>query len=170
MSKKLANMPDANAGSPKTTDHSTSPTPGTPSPVYRAMHSVELTFVSADDECSEAAAARPSACGPCDVLADIVGQVLCNTSKHAESRQPSFLHLHAVSSNLFRAMLQQTSDPRALEHPRDYQAISPVDTSLALPGRQETSDSVSHDALLAEVRLRHVGARRQRAHKIQSEF
>ena len=158
MSKKLANMPDANAGSPKTTDHSTSPTPGTPSPVYRAMHSVELTFVSADDECSEAAAARPSACGP------------CITSKHAESRQPSFLHLHAVSSNLFRAMLQQTSDPRALEHPRDYQAISPVDTSLALPGRQETSDSVSHDALLAEVRLRHVGARRQRAHKIQSEF
>ena len=75
-------------------------------------------------------------------------------------------------------MLLQTSGPRALEHSRDYQASSPVDTGLvppvdtglAPPGRQETSDRVSHDALLAEVRLRHVGARRQRAYKLESEF
>jgi hypothetical protein len=122
-------MPDTTAGSPKTHD-STSPTPGIPSPVYRAMHSVELTFVSADDECSEAAAARPPACCPSDA-----GQVSCNTPKHAGSRQPS-----------------------------------PVDTGLAPPGRQETSDRVSHDALLAEVRLRHAGARRQRTYKLESEF
>ena len=164
MSTNHDDMPDTTAGSPKTT-HSTSSTPGIPSPVYRAMHSVELTFVSADDECSEAAAARPPACCPSDV-----GQVLCNTPRHAGSRQPSFLHLNAVSSNLFRAMLLQTSGPRALEHSRDYQASSPVDTGLAPPGRQETSDRVSHDALLAEVRLRHVGARRQRAYKLESEF
>ena len=75
-------------------------------------------------------------------------------------------------------MLLQTSGPRALEHSRDYQASSPVDTGLAPPvdtglappGRQETSDRVSHDALLAEVRLRHVGARRPRAYKLESEF
>ena len=159
-------MPHNTAGSPKTTHDSTSPTPGIPSPVYRAMHSVELlTFVSADDECSEAAAARPPACCPSDV-----GQVLCNTPRHAGSRQPSFLHLNAVSSNLLRAMLLQTSGPRALEHSRDYQASSPVDTGLAPPGRQETSDRVFHDALLAEVRLRHVVARRQPSHKLESEF
>ena len=67
-------------------------------------------------------------------------------------------------------MLLQTSGPRELEHSRDYQASSPVDTGLAPQGRQETSDRVSHDALLAEVRLRHVGARRQRAYKLESEF
>ena len=173
MSTNHDDMPDTTAGSPKTTHDSTSPTPGIPSPVYRAMHSVELTFVSADDECSEAAAARPPACCPSDV-----GQVLCNTPRHAGSRQPSFLHLNAVSSNLCRAMLLQTSGPRALEHSCDYQASSPVDTGLAPPvdtglappGRQETSDRVSHDALLAEVRLRHAGARRQRTYKLESEF
>jgi hypothetical protein len=159
--------PRLNVCSPKTTHDSTSPTPGIPSPVCRAMHSVELlTFVSADDECSETAAERHSACcHPSDV-----GQVLSNTPRHAGSRQPSFLHLNAVSSNLFQAMLLQTSGPRELEHSRDYQASSPVDTGLAPQGRQETSDRVSHDALLAEVRLRHVGARRQRAYKLESEF
>ena len=165
MSTNHDDMPDTTAGSPKTTHDSTSPTPGIPSPVYRAMHSVELTFVSADDECSEAAAARPPACCPSDV-----GLVLRNTPRHPGSRQPSFLHLNAVSSNLLRAMLLQTSGPRALEHSRDYQASSPVDTGLAPSGRQETSDRVSHDALLSEVRLRHVGARRQQAYKLESEF
>ena len=165
MTTNHTNMPDTTAGSPKRTHDSTFPTPGIPSPVYQAMHSVEVTLVSADDGCSEAAAARPPACCPSDV-----GLVLRNTPRHPGSRQPSFLHLNAVSSNPFRAMLLQTSGPRALEHSCDYQASSPVDTGLAPPGRQETSDRVSHDALLAEVRLRHVGARRQRAYKLESEF
>jgi hypothetical protein len=159
-------MHDTTAGSPTTTNDSTSPTPGIPSPVCRAIRSVELlTFVSMDDECSEAADARPPPCFPSDV-----DQVLCNTPRHPGSRQPSFLHLNAVSSNLLRAMLLQTSGPRALEHSRDYQASSPVDTGLAPSGRQKTSDRVSHDALLSEVRLRHVGARRPQAYKLESEF
>jgi hypothetical protein len=77
-------------------------------------------------------------------------------------------------SNLFRVMSLQTSGPRrytrALMQPRVYQASSPVDTSLAETGRQEASSRVSHDAHLADVRLRHVGARRQRVYKLESKF
>ena len=148
------------AGRPKTTLDSPSSTPGNPSPVYRDMHLVEMTFVADDHhrESSEAAAGRlPANTAPAseDVL--------------AEQSFPRDEQL----SNLFRAMLLQTSGPRytrEVVQPRGYRASSPVDTSLVQPGRQEASGRVSHDAHLAEVRLRHVGARRQRVYKLQSEF
>ena len=149
------------AGRPKTTLDSPSSTPGNPSPVYRDMHLVEMTFVADDHhrESSEAAAGRlPANIAPAseDVL--------------AEQSFPRDEQL----SNLFRAMSLQTSGPRrytrALMQPRVYQASSPVDTSLAETGRQEASGRVSHDAHLADVRLRHVGARRQRVYKLESKF
>ena len=124
------------------------------------MHLVEMTFVADDHhrESSEAAAGRlPAKTAPAseDVL--------------AEQSFPRDEQL----SNLFRAMLLQTSGPRytrEVVQPRGYRASSPVDTSLVQTGRQEASGRVSHDAHLAEVRLRHVGARRQRVYKLQSEF
>ena len=126
------------------------------------MHLVEMTFVADDHhhrESSEAAAGRlPANTAPAseDVL--------------AEQSFPRDEQL----SNLFRVMSLQTSGPRrytrALMQPRVYQASSPVDTSLAETGRQEASSRVSHDAHLADVRLRHVGARRQRVYKLESKF
>ena len=154
MSTHHANMPETAAGSPKTTHDSPSSTPGNPSPVYRDMHLVEMTFVADDHhrESSEAAARRlPANTEPAseDVL--------------AERSFPRDEQL----SNLFRAMSLQTSGPRrntrALMQPRVY-------TSLAETGRQEASGRVSHDAHLADVRLRHVGARRQRVYKLESKF
>ena len=161
MSTHHANMPETAAGSPKTTHDSPSSTPGNPSPVYRDMHLVEMTFVADDHhrESSEAAATRLPA----------------NTEPGSEDvlAEQSFLRDEQLS-NLFRAMSLQTSGPRrytrALMQPRVYQASSPVDTSLAETGRQEASGRVSHDAHLADVRLRHVGARRQRVYKLESKF
>jgi len=151
-----------NVGSNKTLD-SQSSTPGNPSPVYRDMHLVKMTFVADDHhrESSEAAA----------------GRLPTNTEPESEDvlAEQSFPRDEQLS-NLFRAMLLQASGPRrytrALVQPRGYQASSPVDTSLVQPGRQETSGRVSHDAHLAEVRLRHVcaSARWQRVYKLQSEF
>ena len=125
------------------------------------MHLVEMTFVTHDHhrESSEAAAGRlPENTAPAseDVL--------------AEQSFPRDEQL----SNPFRAMSLQTSGPRCytrvLMQPRVYPASSPVDTSLPETGRQEASDRVSHDAHLADVRLRHVGARRQRVYKLESKF
>ena len=151
------NMQETTAGSPKTTHDSPSSTPGIPSPVYRDMHLVKMTSV-ADDHHRESSAEPARE----DVLAE-----------------QYFPHDEQLS-NLFRAMLLQTTSlsgprsyTRALMQPRVYQASSPVDTSLAQPGRQEhlePSGKLSHDAHLAEVRLRHVGARRQPVYKQESEF
>ena len=143
------------------TQDSTSSTPGMPSPVYRDAHLVEMAFVADDHhrESSEAAAGRlPANIAPAseDVL--------------AEQSFPRDEHL----SNLFRAMLLETSGlrcyTRASMQPRGYQASSPVDTGLEQTGRPEASGRVSHDAHLADVRLRHVGARRQRVYKLESKF
>ena len=124
------------------------------------MHLVEMTFVADDHhrESSEAAA----------------GRLPANTQPASEDvlAEQSFPRDEQLS-NLFRAMLLQTSGPRytrAVVQPRGYRASSPVDTSLVQPGRPEASGRVSHDAHLADVRLRHVGARRQRVYKLHSEF
>jgi hypothetical protein len=129
------------------------------------MHLVEMTFVADDHhrESSEAAAGR-----------------LPGNTEHAsedvlaEQSLPRSFPRDEQLSNLFRTMSLQTSGPRrytgALMQPRVYQASSPVDTSLAETGRQEAFGRVSHDAHLADVRLRHVGARRQRVHKLESKY
>jgi hypothetical protein len=124
------------------------------------MHLVEMTFVADDHhrESSEAAA----------------GRLPANTQPASEDvlAEQSFPRDEELS-NLFRAMLLQTSGrryTRAVVQPRGYQASSPVDTSLVQSGRPEASGRVSHDAHLADVRLRHVGARRQRVYKLHSEF
>ena len=80
--------------------------------------------------------------------------------------------------------LRESSEPAAARLPANTEPASgdvlaeqsfPRDEQLrnlfrAMPGHQEASGRVSHDAHLAEVRLRHVGARRQRVYKLQSEF
>ena len=161
MSTHDDNTPEPTADSPKTTNNSPSATPGNPLPVYRDMHLVEMTFVADDHhrESSEAAAARLPA----------------NTEPASEDvpAEQSFPRDEQLS-NLFRAMLLQTSGPpcytRALMQPRVCEASSTEATSIAETGSQEASGRVSHDTHLAEVRLRHVGARRQRVYKRQSEF
>jgi hypothetical protein len=161
MSTNHDNMPETTASRPKTTHDSPSSTPGNPSPVYRDMHLVEMTFVADDHhhESSEAAA----------------GRLPTNTATASEDvlTEQSFPRDEQLS-NLFRVMSLQTSGPRrytrALMQPRVYQESSPVDTSLAETGRQEASSRVSHDTHLADVRLRHVGARRQRVYKLESKF
>ena len=74
----------------------------------------------------------------------------------------------SLEHQLVSAMLFQARGPRARGQPRDRQARSPAVTSQAQPGRQVAS--VPHDAHLAEVRLRHVGAQRQQAYKLQSMY
>ena len=161
MSTHDDNTPEPTADSPKTTNNSPSATPGNPLPVYRDMHLVEMTFVADDHhrESSETVAARLPANterASQDVLAE----------KPFPRDEPR--------NNLTRAMLIRTSGPRCyarpLMQPRVYQASSPTATSIAETGSQEASGRLSHDTHLAEVRLRHVGARRQRVHKLESEF
>ena len=77
-------------------------------------------------------------------------------------------HEESLEHQLVSAMLFHARGPRARGQPRDRQARSPAATSQAQPGRQVAS--VSHDAHLAEVRLRHVGAQRQQAYKLQSMY
>jgi hypothetical protein len=101
-----------------------------------------------DDEVSDAAAAAAAAARlPADTEAADEG---------------------SLEHQLVSAMMFQARGPRARGQPRDRQARSPAATSQAQPGRQV--DSVSHDAHLAEVRLRHVGAQRQQAYKLESKY
>jgi hypothetical protein len=103
-----------------------------------------MHFVT-DDEVSDAAAAA------------------ARLPAHTETANEESLEHQLVS-----AMMFQARGPRARGQPRDRQARSPAATSQAQPGRQVAS--VSHDAHLAEVRLRHVGAQRQQAYKLESKY
>ena len=129
MSMNTDDMPETTVGSPKTTNDSPSSTPRIPSPVYRAMHSVEMTFV-ADDESSEAAAAKPSTCCSCDVDKD-----LCITTSYAESAQPSFLflnaapigrHMHSLEINYIHSDAQGATAKHPMGDKRS--ALDAVDT------------------------------------------
>ena len=80
---------------------------------------------------------------------------------HRESSEAAATRLPANTEPGSEDVLAEQSFPRD-EHLKNL--------FRAMPGHQEASGRVSHDAHLAEVRLRHVGARRQRVYKLQSEF
>jgi hypothetical protein len=54
---------------------------------------------------------------------------------------------------------------RFIKKMKKNRVMTPVDTSIAETGSQEASGRVSQGSHLAEVRLRHVGGRRQRVYK-----
>ena len=101
--------------------------------------------VVTDDEVSDAAAAA------------------ARLPAHTETANEESLEHQLVS-----AMMFQARGPRERGQSRDRQSRSPAAISQAQSGRQVSS--VSHDAHLAEVRLRHVGAQRQQAYKLESKY
>ena len=119
---------------------------------------VAMNFVE-DDESSDTAAAEglPAGTEPANE-GSLEHQVSVVVSEMSSTSGPESLD----------AMSLQTSGPRARGQPRGHQARSPAAASQAQLSRREAS--VSHDAHLAEVRLRHDGARRQRVYKRESKF
>ena len=142
--------------------------------VYRDMHSVEINFLYSDDESSDAGARLPAEGSTQTDFFELVAMNFVQDDQRsdvASARLPA--NEESRENQLVSAMQSclvaaPSSGPRARGQPRGHQARSPAATSQAHRGRQEPS--VSHDAHLAEVRLRHVGASRQRACKLESKF
>ncbi len=190
-------MQDTNSDSPKTTHDSPSSTPETPALVYRDMHLVAMTHV-ADDERSEAAAARyPVNTEPASVevlvleqMCNLLQSIFSQTSQPRELVQPhGFQASSPVDTSFEQPGCTDASDstipmvarqlPSALASPAAPRAPStrPSTTTRHLPSALASPATApspatrfSHDAYLAEVRLRHVGARRQRVYKIESQY
>jgi hypothetical protein len=188
-------MQHTNADSPKTTHDSPSSTPGIPAPVYRDMHLVAMTHV-ADDARSEAAAARyPANTEPASVeileqMCNLLQSIFTQTSHPRVLVQPrGFQASSHVDTSLEQPGCTDASDstipmvarqlPSALASPAAPRAPStrPSTTTRHLPSALASPATApspatrfSHDAYLAEVRLRHVGARRQRVYKIESQY
>jgi len=142
--------------------------------VCRDMHSVEINFLYSDDESSDAGAAEVSTHLGLHRQPDLVAVNFVQDDQRsdaASARLPANedSREHQLVSSMQSCWLAApSSGPRARGQPRGHQARSPAATSQAHRGRQEPP--VSHDAHLAEVRLRHVGASRQRTYKLQSKF
>jgi hypothetical protein len=188
-------MQHTNADSPKTTHDSPSSTPEIPALVYRDMHLVAMTFV-ADDARSEAAAARfPASTEPASVevleqMRNLLQSISPQTSQPRVLVQPRGLQGSSpVDTTLEQPGCTDASDstipmvarqlPSALAFPAASRAPStrPSTTTRHLPSALASpaaapapATRVSHDAHLAEVRLRHLGAQRQRVYKIESKY
>lgn len=145
---------------------------------------VAMNFVEGDESSDTAAAAGLSAgTEPANEESLEHQESLELVSAMSSTSGPESLELvSAMSSgsleNEVSAMSLQTGGPRARGQPRGHQARSPAATSQAQLSRREGAPlpdvhretRMSHDAHLAEMRLRHDGARRQRVYKRESKF
>ncbi len=133
---------------------------------------MEINFLYSDDDSSDAGRL------PAEVSTqtnphffDLVAINFIQDDQRSEAASPRLpanedSREHQIVSAMQSSLV--SSGPRARGQPRGHQARSPAATSQAHGDRQEPP--VSHDAHLAEVRLRHVGASRQRTHKLQSNI
>ena len=143
---------------------------------------VAMNFVEGDESSDTAAAAGLSAgTEPANEESLERQESLELVSAMSSTSGPESLELVSAMSpgsleNEVSAMSLQPSGPRARGQPRGHQARSPAATSQAQLSRRDGAPDVhretrmSHDAHLAEVRLRHDGARRQRVYKRESKF
>jgi len=188
-------MQDTNADSPKTTHGSPSSTPGIPPLVYRDMHLVAMTFVADDADCEAAAARFPANTEPASVedleqntepesvevleqMSNLLQSIFSQTSQpralvQARGFQASSPAPVRTIQSVARQLPSALASPAASRAPstRPSTTTRHLPSALASPAAAPApATRVSHDAHLAEVRLRHVGAQRQRVYKIESKY